>query len=346
MNRVLHIGIPHIFSRSVRIDRLHEFGLGLLAESDRATMGFIEAGDVEELTEKDSKGYGALIVFSQRVTALTVDGSKDLVLVARWGVGYDKVDIDACTRNGIAVSITPDGIRRSMASTYVTFILALSHQLMKKDRLTRSGGWRGQIGTFGIGLVDRVLGLVGMGNIGREIIRLIAPFQMKKMVYDPYLSEKEADEAGVELVDLETLMRSADFLCICCMLNDETRGLISSDKLALMKKTSFLVNAARGPIVDQIALTEALKTHRIQGAALDVFQQEPVDPNDPILALDNVIVTPHAMGHTDQAKSAVSSSVVKSVLRVAQGMAPKYLANPAILESSLFQEKLARYRCE
>lgn len=343
MNPALRVGIPRIHSKAAEIDLLHEHCFDPLARSDRVSVGAIEDDDVE-LTEAGSKGYGALIVFGQKVTATTVSSSDDLVLIARWGVGYDRVDVEACTRNGIAVSIAPDGVRRPLASAYVAFILALSHQLLRKDRLIRSGKWRTELDVTGVGLVGRVLGLVGMGNIGREVIRLIAPFQMKKMAYDPYLGREEAGEAGVELVDLDELMRSADFLCICCMLNNETRGLISADKLRLMKKTSFLVNAARGPIVDQVALTEALRKRTIQGAALDVFEQEPVDPDDPILALDNVIVTPHAMGLTDQVTQAVGLSVVQSVLRVAQGTAPKYLANPAVLDSSLFQEKLSRYQ--
>ncbi len=341
MNRVLRVGIPRDHKKTALVDLLHAYGFDALAESDRTSISSVGAND-SEFTE--TEGYGALITHGQKVTEALVGSSDDLVLVARYGVGYDKVDTDACTRNGVAVSLAPDGVRRAMASTYVAFILALSHQLMGKDRVVRSGGWREQVDFFGVGLVDKVLGLVGMGNIGRELIRLIAPFDMRKRVCDPYLSQKDADEAGVELVDLETLMSSADYLCICCMLNEKTRGLISADKLALMKKTSFLVNAARGPIVDQAALTEALKTHRIQGAALDVFEQEPADPNDPILALDNVIVTPHAMGTTEETKRAVGSSVSRSVLGIAQGVAPKYLANPAVLDSPLFQKKLARYR--
>ena len=221
MNRVLRVGIPRDHLKTSLVDLLHDYGLDPLAESDRTRVSFVEANDVE-FTE--TEGYGALITHGQNVTAAMLGRSNDLVLLARWGVGFDRVDTDACTRHGVAVSIAPDGVRRPMASVYVAFILALSHQMMSKDRVVRSGRWRDEVDFSGVGLTDKVLGLVGMGNIGREVIGLIAPFQMRGMVYDPYLSQKDADEAGVELVDLETVMRSADFLCICCMLNQETRG--------------------------------------------------------------------------------------------------------------------------
>jgi len=166
---------------------------------------------------------------------------------------------------------------------------------------------------------------------------------MRYIAYDPYVKKEDAVALGVELVDLETLLSTADFVCVCCMLNDETYRLINADRLALMKRSAFLVNAARGPIVDQMALTTALRERRIQGAAVDAFEKEPIDPDDPILSLDNVIVTPHAMGMTDQCYQGIGRSAFKSVLEIAAGQMPTNTVNPEVANHPVFQEKLKRY---
>jgi len=151
---------------------------------------------------------------------------------------------------------------------------------------------------------------------------------------------------GVELVDLDTLMSTADFVCVCCMLNDETYRLINADRLALMKETAFLVNAARGPIVDQEALTVALRDRRIMGAAIDAFEKEPTDPDDPILSLDNVILTPHAMGMTDQCFQGIGRSAFASVLEIATGRVPANIVNREVADHPAFQEKLKGYAAQ
>ena len=166
---------------------------------------------------------------------------------------------------------------------------------------------------------------------------------MRLLAYDPYVSQKEAKAAGAELVDLDTLLRTADFVCICCLLNDETRHLINAERLALMKKTSYLINAVRGPIIDQPALTAALREGRIQGAALDTFDPEPPAPDDPILALDNVIVTSHVMAFTDQFVGDIGESATKAVLDVAAGRIPQYVVNRSVADDPRLQEKLRRY---
>src|SRR5262249_169903 len=144
------------------------------------------------------------------------------------------------------------------------------------------------------------LGIIGLGNIGRDVFALAKPFGMRHLACDPYVNGPEAAQMGVELVDLEALLRRADFVCVCCPLTPETHHLIDAERLPLVKATGYLINVARGPVVDQRALTEALRKHRIQGAGLDVFEQEPVDLGDPILTLENVILTPHAVCWTDE----------------------------------------------
>lgn len=197
---------------------------------------------------------------------------------------------------------------------------------------------------IGMGLTGRTLGLVGLGNIGRDLIALARPFGMRHIAFDPYTTPEAAAAIGVELVDLETVMRTSDVISIHCPLNDETRGLINAERLALMKPTAYLINTARGPIVDQRALTETLRERRIAGAGIDVFEREPVDPNDPILTLDNVIVAPHALCFTDEVALGTAAGAIQSVLAVARGELPRYVVNREAIDTPQFQAKLARYK--
>ncbi len=296
-----------------------------------------------ELGSEDVRGYDALLVLAPRVTERTLDGADRLAIIARFGVGYDSVNVDACTRHGVALTITPDGVRRPVAASAIAYVLALSHKLLIKDRLTREGRWAEKLDHMGIGLTGRVLGLVGLGNIGREVCGLARPFDLRLIAHDPYVSRETAASVGAELVGLEDLLRTADFVCICAALTDESRHLIDAGRLALMKPTAYLINVARGQIVDQAALTRALQDGRILGAGLDVFEQEPPNLDDPLFKLDNVIVTPHAICWTDQCFSAIGRSAWTSIIDVATGRAPKYVVNRDVLASPRFQERLRMY---
>ena len=242
------------------------------------------------------------------------------------------------------MTITPDGVRRPMAETVLTMLFALSHRLTIKERDLRAGRWQDRVRHFGIGLERRTLGLVGIGNIGAEVFRLAAPLGMRHLAHDPYADPAVAAELGISLVDLPTLLRESDFLSVNCPLNDETRHLIGADELAMMKPTSYLINTARGGVVDQAALAVALRDDAIAGAGVDVFEQEPIDPNDPLLELDNVILTPHNLNFTDASWRDNGESAFRAVASVARGEAPAHVVNPEVLETELFLEKLARYR--
>ena len=294
------------------------------------------------LQAEQVQNYNALLVLGAGITAETFANADKLAVIARFGVGYDKVDVEACTENGVLLTIAPDGVRRPVATSIMTFVLSLSHQLLIKDRLIREGGWRNTQNYRGMGLVGRTLGLVGMGNIGKEAFQLAKPFGMRHITYDPYVTPADAGEVGVEPVDLDTLMQTADFVCVCCPLNEETRGLIDARRIGLMKPTAYLINTARGPIVDQKALTEALQHRRIQGAGLDVFEKEPIDDDDPLLSLDNVIVTPHSICWTDECFEGNAKSACGSILNVASGKMPSYIVNRDVVDSPKLQQKLAR----
>lgn len=288
----------------------------------------------------------ALILLTSRFSAKSIHPNGRLAAVARFGVGYDSVDVPACTAAGIAVVITPDGVRRPVAVAILTFILALGGKLMVKDRLTRAGptGWAQKTDHMGVGLVGKTLGSVGIGNIGAEMFRMAKPLDMKFIAHDPYGNAEVARSLGIELVDLETVFRRSDFVTVNCPLMESTRHLVNGERLALMKPTAFFINTARGPIVDQKALTKVLQERRIAGAGLDVLEKEPPDADDPILKLDNVIFAPHALCWTDQCFAGIGASDVRAVLEIAQGRDPAGVVNKEILSSSAWKKRLESFR--
>jgi D-3-phosphoglycerate dehydrogenase len=251
-----------------------------------------------------------------------------LRVVARHGVGYDSVDVPAMTHAGIVVTNTPWPMPRPVATIALTFILALSGKLMLKDRLTRTGRWNERMDNMGMGLTGRTLGVVGAGRIGRELLRMARVFDMKLLAADPYVNAVELGYIGARKVDLATLLREADFVVTIPLLNEETRHLMSAPQFALMKKSAYFVNVARGPVVDEPALIEALRSGRIAGAGLDVFEQEPVDPANPLLGMDNVIVTPHALCWTDECFHAIAAAGLQSVVDLSLGRRPAHIVNP------------------
>src|SRR5262245_24972157 len=189
-------------------------------------------------------------------------------IVARFGVGYDKCDVAAMTVAGVLLTINPDGVRRPVASSILGFMLALAHRIPVMDRIARAGHWRDKMQYVGTGLTGRTLGSIGIGNIGRELFQLVRPFEMRQIAHDPYVDPREVDPLGVILCDLDTVLAEADFLVVNCPLNETTRGLISRSAFAVMKRSAFLINTARGHIVDEGALYDALRDRRIAGAAL------------------------------------------------------------------------------
>jgi D-3-phosphoglycerate dehydrogenase len=321
-----------------------DFDLEPLRTAPGVEMAFLEPADVirpEQIAEFD-----ALILLLSRFTRESIHPNGRLGVVARFGVGYDTVDLDACTNAGVAVVITPDGVRRPVAVSILTLMLALTGKLMVKDHLTRKGpaGFAQRGEHMGVGLVGRVLGSVGMGNIGSELFRLARPFDMRFIAHDPYIDPARGAELGVELVGLDDVFRRADIVSVNCPLTTATRHLVNAERLALMKPTAYLINTARGPIVDQQALTRVLKARRIAGAGLDVLDQEPPDPAEEILTLDNVILTPHALCWTDQCFAGNGAADVKAVLDVQHGREPRLVVNRAVLEGERWRRRLSDYR--
>jgi D-3-phosphoglycerate dehydrogenase len=320
-----------------------DFDLAPLQASPGVETAFLESRS--PLTGDQLEDFDALILLAHRFDAGSVPQGGRLSVVARFGVGYDTVDVDACTRAGVALVITPDGVRRPVAVSILTLMLALTGKLMVKDRLTRQAapGFAQRAAHMGVGLVGRTFASLGIGNIGAETFRLLRPFGMRLIAHDPFADPALAAELGVELVGLEEAFRQADVLSVSCPLTPETRHLVNAGRIALMKPTAYLINTARGPIVDQKALTAALQEGRIAGAGLDVLEQEPPEPDDPILALDNVILAPHALCWTDQCFAGIGAADVRAVLEVQAGREPRGVVNREVLATPRWRERLAAY---
>ncbi|MDQ3249788.1 MAG: dehydrogenase, partial [Chloroflexota bacterium] len=232
------------------------------------TTGQDEGGKV--VLPVDVADFDAVLAFVPRFMPASFAQNSRLAVISRWGVGYDMIDVPACTANDVLLTITTAAVRRPVAEAIVTLLLALTKQLPARDQVVRTGRWdlRGNIEA--VGLRGKTLGSVGLGNIGGEMFRLLEPFGLaRKLAADPYANATQAAALGVELVDLPTLFQASDFVAVNCPLNDQTRGLIDANLLGLMKPTAYLINTARGPIVNQAHLTAALQAGQLAGAGLD-----------------------------------------------------------------------------
>ncbi len=321
------------------------FDLGALDGDPRIDWAYVQPED-GRMTAASLADFDALILLAAKFDAESIPDDGRLALVARFGVGYDSVDVESCARAGIAVTITPDGVRRPVAVAILTFVLALAGKIFVKDGLAREGaaGFARRSDHMGVGLVGRTLGSIGIGNIGAEMFRMFAPLDMRFIAHDPYVSEADAAALGVTLVDLDTAFRDSDFLAVNLPLTPETEKLVDARRLALMKPSAYLINTSRGPIVDQAALVAALSDGTIAGAGLDVFDPEPPSPDDPLLALDNVIVTPHALCWTDQCFAGIGASTVAAALTVKRGAVPDHMVERSVADNAAFRERLEGHR--
>jgi len=317
------------------------FDLSPLTSNPKVEVGYVNPVD-GVMPGSALKDYDALILLVPKFNASSIPPGSKLGVVARFGVGYDSVDVPACTVGDVALCITPDGVRRPVAVSILTFMLALTGKLIIKDQLTRQGadGFNKRSQHMGVGLVGKTLGSIGIGNIGAELFRLVRPFDMKFMAHDPFADKIVARDLGIELVPLERLFREADILCVNCPLTPETQHIVNAERLALMKPTAYLINTSRGPTVDQKALTKVLQERRIAGAGLDVLEQEPPDITEPILKLDNVILTPHALCWTDQCFAGNGAADVAAVLDFMGGRIPKGVVNKTVTTSLGWKKRL------
>ena len=321
-----------------------DMGLDLFDQAaGRVAYRYFEAHQ-PEMTAQQVAGLDAVLCLTPRVTRATLAGAERLKVIARFGVGYDSVDVPACTEADVAVTITVGAVNYSVASSIVTFMLALAHRVMDKDRLVRQDRWSERSLYMGTELRGKVAGIVGLGGIGKQVLRLLSGFGMARPVAcDPYLDAAQVEAAGARKVTLPDLLRQADYVIVTCPLNDETRGMIGAAQLAAMKPSAYLINTARGGIVAELALAAALRERTIAGAALDVFEQEPTDGDLPFAQLENVILSPHSIAVTHELAQDVGRMACRQILNVAAGHKPDGLLNPEVWERPGFRKKLGLF---
>lgn len=266
-----------------------------------------------ENLEEIIKDYDALIVRSTtKVTKDIIDKATKLKVIGRAGVGLDNIDLEAATQKGIIVMNTPVGNTISTAEHTMSMILALSRNIPQADASTKQGEWK-RSKFMGVELYSKTLGIIGLGRIGTEVAKRALSFGMKVLAYDPYLSREVAESFGVEMVELNELLQQSDYITVHTPLTSETKHMISTREFNLMKKGVRIINCARGGIIDEAALINAIKIGVVSGASLDVFEKEPLPADSELLKLDNIIITPHLGASTEEAQVNVAIEVAEII---------------------------------
>jgi phosphoglycerate dehydrogenase-like enzyme len=338
------VGLSADFCNEHRQLAFPDIGLSVFEGHAGLTYDFL-AQYQDEYSPDQLAEYDVLISLKPKVTARSLEGVTRLCAIGRCGVGYDNVDLDACTGHGIAVYITPGGVMRPVAESILLLVLALSHRLTSKDRLIRQGSWVESTRRLGREPRDRIIGTIGMGNIAAEAVRLFRTLDVQKfLAFDPFITPQRALQHGVEVVSLEELLRRSDYVLVNCPLTPQTRGLIGAPQLALMKADAVLVNTARGAIVDEAALIAALQSGQISGAALDVFEKEPLSADSPLMTMENVILSSHSIAWTEELFRDMGRIDCLGALATYRGEVPDNVVNPQVLDHPLFLSKLAKYK--
>jgi phosphoglycerate dehydrogenase-like enzyme len=288
-------------------------------------------------------GANGVIVLTPQVTKETLAAADDLLAIGRFGVGYDSVDVAACTAADVLVVITVGAVDRPVAEATVGWMIGLTHHLKVKDLIVCEGKWDERSGYMGRELRDRTLGVVGLGGIARKLLELLANWGMNQPVaFDPFVDPVAAANLGVRLVELDELMRTSDFVSIHCPLTEKTRGLIGRHELSLMKPNAYLINTARGGIVNEDALYEALQQARIAGAALDCFATEPLVGPSRFGQFENVLLAPHSIAWTNEMFRDIGRTACQGMVDLSLKRTPRGIVNPEVLQQPGFQHKWAR----
>ena len=282
----------------------------------------------EKVDTDGLKGFEAIVVGVQRITREMLQNSS-VKIIAKHGVGVDNIDLEAATELGIPVTVTPNANAVSVAELTIGFIFALSKKLI--DLHNNLYQKRQFVSNVGLELHGKILGIVGFGSIGKEVAKRALCLGMRVLVYDPYVEESNLRELGVEKMELDELLRQSDFVSLHVPLNESTRHLIDREKISLMKRTAYLINTARGGVVDEKALVEALKSGQIAGAALDVFDVEPLPADSPFFDCPNVIMTPHVGAHTYEAILRMNMMAAESIVDFFNGKIPKHVVNRDVI---------------
>ena len=288
--------------------------LNLLKDRDDIDISWMDKSITELDTEMTSK-FDAILLNLPKANADCVSNSNcKLKIISRFGVGFDSVDIEAMKNQNIIVTNTPNAVRRPVAVAALTMIFAVAGKLLQKDHLVRSGNWNDRTNFMGTGLARKTLGIVGAGSIGTETIHLSKPFFKNILAYDPFKSKKQLSQIGAIKVELVELANKSDFIVILCNLDSSTKGMIKNDFFSNMKKSAYIFNLSRGPVINENHLENAIETKEIAGAGLDVTEEEPLSTDSKLLTYENVIITPHALCWTDECFNDIATEAINSIL--------------------------------
>jgi D-3-phosphoglycerate dehydrogenase len=288
----------------------------------------------EDETIAACRGAHVILTASARFSRRVIEELKEALVICRYGIGVDTVDVPAATQHGIIVANVPDFCFDQVADTAMSLILSVPRKVTYLSNLIRRGIYDRDLARPIHNFRGATLGLVAFGNIPRNLIRKAVPFGFRILAYDPYVKPEDVRQYPVSLVDFDTLLRESDVISVHAPLTVETRHMFDEAAFRKMKPSAYFLNLARGPIHDQKALYRALKEGWIAGAGLDVLEQEPPDPGDPILTLDNVVFTPHYASYTEEAYHELRVKTAENAAAVLRGEFPKYLYNPEVRKNA------------
>ena len=278
-------------------------------------------------------GYDVIISLAPAYNASSFTGVKGLKAICRFGVGYDMVDVKACTDANVMLTITRGAVNHSVSEAIIGWMLALSHKMFQKDKLVRDGKWAERSRYTGSEIRNKTLGIIGIGGIGSTLVDMLKPFHIARVLaFDPHADASRVAAMGVELTDLKTMMAQSDFVSINCPLTEETRNLVKAEELSLLKKSAFLINTARGGIINGEALLNILKNEQIAGYATDVFDDEPPNVNDELFSMKNVIMAPHCIAWTNELFEEIGQMACRQAVQVYNKQTPDHLVNPEVLK--------------
>ena len=296
-----------------------------------ASLTILQSYSSEAEVVRAVEGADAILARTSVISEAVVSASSRLKIVSRHGVGVDNVDVDACTRHGVMVTITGDANSQAVSEHAFSSFLAVARKVAFANSHVRAGEWNRDL-FIGVELYGKVLGIIGLGRIGTRLAKQAAGFDMEVLAYDPYVDAGAVQNSNVTLVDLVTLLHRADFISLHLPLTTETRHIIGPAELAAMKPLAILVNTARGGLIDESALYQALANEIIAGVALDVFEQEPLPVGHPLTQLDNILLSPHVAGQTEESLIRMSVSAAENILAVFNGQVPPFVVNPEVLK--------------
>jgi len=273
--------------------------------------------------------YDGLITGADEVTRAVIEKGSHLRIIAKNGVGYDNIHVPTATEQGIYVTFTPGAVEQTVADTTIGLILDLARNITRGHKSIHGEGWERIRGTE---MWEKKLGIIGLGTIGKNVAHRARGFNMEIFAHDPFIDLDYCSQNGVKSVDLDEIFKTCDYITIHCLLNEATRHLVNEERLAMMKPSAYLINTSRGGVVDENALIKFLEEKKIAGAALDVFEKEPLPKDNPLLKLDNVVLTPHIAGYSHDANLKAGVMVAESVIAALQGKVPPHLLNKEVLE--------------